>query len=241
MAGTGGDGGQHGGGHGKHEGAGAEHHEQRHRPIEWGGLTDAVGGGELQVQEEEGGGGEREDRVGVAPLIDGTLGWRLAVLGFTDQAYDALQGAVSFRPGDFDNQTAPGVERTPSDVGSSLFRGGFCFASEVGLIHGALAGEDFTVRRYQLARQDGDAVAGEEGGHGHLGFGVIWTQSAGMLRRLVEEGVDGAARAVHRVMFDGAGGRKEKKKEGSLPLGADNPRANRHDDHQEVNVDAPLP
>ena len=62
-----------------------------------------------------------------------------------------------------------------------------------------------------------------------------------MLRRLVEEGVDGAARAVHGVMFDGTGGRKEKKKEGSLPLGADDPGTDRHDDHQKVDVDATLP
>ena len=39
-------------------------------------------------------------------------------------------------------------------------------------------------------------------------------------------------------MFDRAGRRKEKKQEGSLPLGADDPGAGRHDDHQQVDVDA---
>ena len=162
----------------------------------------------------------------------------LAVLGFADEPDDTLEGAVLFSAGHLDDQAPPGVERPPGDVRSGLFRGRFGLSREVGFIHRALAGEHLAVRRHEFAGQDHDAVAGVEGRDRHLGFDVIRTESAGMFGRLVEEGVDGPAGAVHRVMFDRAGRRKEKKQEGSLPLGADDPGAGRHDDHQQVDVDA---
>ena len=132
-------------------------------------------GGELQEDIEEGGGREGEDRIGVTPAIDGPLGRGFAVLGFADEADDALQGAVPLRAGHLDDQAAPGVQRPPGDVGAGLFGGGFRFAGEVGFVHRALAGQDFAVRRHQFAGQDDDAVAGKQGGHRHLGFRVIRT------------------------------------------------------------------
>ena len=122
-----------------------------------------------------------------------------------------MKGAVLIGFGHAHDQSAPGVKRPARDVATGLFVDRFGFPSEGRFIDRTLAGFDFAVCRYQFSWEHDHTVSGKKISHRNLDFITFYGDLTGFLRRPIKQGVDGAARAGHGVMFDRSGGRKEEK------------------------------
>ena len=129
MAGAVGDGGQDRGGHGEHQGTGAEYDQQCHGTVEGRIFGAQRRASQEQLQAEEGGrGGQGEDGVGVAPAVDGTLSGGLALLCLADESHNAVEGAILFGLGHADDEPTPAVECTAGDACPRPFLHGLGFA-----------------------------------------------------------------------------------------------------------------
>ena len=169
------------------------------------------------------------------------MGGGFALLGLADELHDTSQGAVLFGPGHPHHQSAPVVEGASRHRVTPLFGGWLGLPGEGGFVDRALAFAHLPVGRHQLARQDCDEVAGDERGHRHLRLRTVRTEPAGLLRGAIEQGVDGPAGPVHRVVLDGARGREKEEQEHALKRLTHDPRPGGGQEHEQVDVDPPMP
>ena len=134
-------------------------------------------------------------------LVDDPHEGQLGLFGGQDQVADAAQGGVFAGLADLDLEEAVHVDGTGKDRFAHALVDRERFTGDVGLIDGALSGDDLAVGGDVVAWADADDVSDLEFAHGHFDF-VSAGQPTGLGRGELDERLDGSPGTGGRASFD---------------------------------------
>ena len=153
-------------------------------------------------------------------------------------SFSIVESFASLRDADF--QSAGLIDRAREDGIARLFRDGHRFAGERRLVDGARSFDDHAIERNALARPDNEHIANDEFVDRKQHDDAIAPHKR-FVRTQLHQRLDRLARAVDRVGLQHIGEREEEKQHRSLEGRAYDRRSQRRQDHQQINVDCPLP
>jgi len=201
---------------------------------------------ERQRDEEDGQGREHDaDGVALLDLLDEQLGPRLGRAGLLDQRHDPGHDGVGCRAGHPDPQRAFPVQRPGENLVPDGAIDRHRLAGDAGLVHLTGAEDHHAVGADALTgAYDEDLADGELGGvHLPLGavLGAVLVEQGGPLGGHVEQRAHRVLRPLGRVRLLRARRGKDDDQQPPVEDLPDAGRANGSDDHEQVDVEGPLP